>query len=270
MKYMTFNSSCSFAGVANMLEAYGVHTEDYQLALGMKIPYIFSLCRETGAYQTGASLQSGQWFNPHLNTLGISLEEERLPASEVLHALKTANKPMMLGINIKEGRKHAVVFTKYANGKYHLLNNRYQHDDAPAEYIFGRDELASRLCSVTTVGRLEACTPAAADFAPVLAQSLNVLERYRRELVGFCRQLHLADALQSAMERLFRPLLLDGLTMMGLTGDADMRELLSMLQAQYLSALRKSCPLILEHELDMAGFSRAFEGYAVLIRRQMQ
>ena len=27
MKYMTFNSSCSYAGVANMLEQYGVDTE---------------------------------------------------------------------------------------------------------------------------------------------------------------------------------------------------------------------------------------------------
>ena len=32
MKYMTFNSSCSFAGIANMLERMGYAYEDYQVA----------------------------------------------------------------------------------------------------------------------------------------------------------------------------------------------------------------------------------------------
>lgn len=29
MKYMTFNSSCSYAGLANMLEKIGIDVEDY-------------------------------------------------------------------------------------------------------------------------------------------------------------------------------------------------------------------------------------------------
>ena len=41
MKYMTLNSSCAFAGVANLLEQYGVDIEDRDLCLGMKLPYLF-------------------------------------------------------------------------------------------------------------------------------------------------------------------------------------------------------------------------------------
>lgn len=36
MKYMTFNSSCSYAGVANMLDQYSVDTNDRSIAMGMK------------------------------------------------------------------------------------------------------------------------------------------------------------------------------------------------------------------------------------------
>ena len=43
MKYMTFNSSCSYAGIANMLEQDGVNTTDREIALGMKLPYLFVL-----------------------------------------------------------------------------------------------------------------------------------------------------------------------------------------------------------------------------------
>lgn len=51
MKYMTFNSSCAFAGVANMLSAFDVDVEDRDIALGMKLPYIFA--QEDSAYLGG-------------------------------------------------------------------------------------------------------------------------------------------------------------------------------------------------------------------------
>lgn len=41
MKYMSFNSSCAFAGVANMLQQLGIDVQDRDIALGMKLPYLF-------------------------------------------------------------------------------------------------------------------------------------------------------------------------------------------------------------------------------------
>ena len=48
MKYMTFNSSCAFAGVANMLAVWGVDQEDREIALGMGLPSLFA--KERNAY----------------------------------------------------------------------------------------------------------------------------------------------------------------------------------------------------------------------------
>ena len=42
MKYMTFNSSCSYAGVANMLAQYHFAVDDRTIAMGMKLPYLFT------------------------------------------------------------------------------------------------------------------------------------------------------------------------------------------------------------------------------------
>ena len=55
MKYMTLNYSCAFAGVANLLEQYGVDIEDRDLCLGMKLPYLFE--NESGKYLAGTMLQ---------------------------------------------------------------------------------------------------------------------------------------------------------------------------------------------------------------------
>ena len=41
-KYMTFNSSCSYAGLANMLLRYGVDTQDREIARDMKLPFLFA------------------------------------------------------------------------------------------------------------------------------------------------------------------------------------------------------------------------------------
>ena len=68
MKYMTFNFSCSFAGVANMLAQYGIETTDRDIALTMKLPFLFAYA--DGAYLSGPMLQSAGWFDLYLNPLG--------------------------------------------------------------------------------------------------------------------------------------------------------------------------------------------------------
>ncbi len=42
MKYMTFNASCAYAGLANIPERFGIETEDREIALAMGLPYLFA------------------------------------------------------------------------------------------------------------------------------------------------------------------------------------------------------------------------------------
>jgi len=69
MKYMHFNSSCPYAGVANLLELQGMDKEDYKIALEMNLPYFLRRDVITGYYQSGSSLQSAEWFDLYLNHL---------------------------------------------------------------------------------------------------------------------------------------------------------------------------------------------------------
>ena len=56
LKYMTFRASCAFAGVANMLESFGIDVTDRDIALGMKLPFLFA--KEEGTYLGGPILMS--------------------------------------------------------------------------------------------------------------------------------------------------------------------------------------------------------------------
>ena len=61
MKYMHFKASCSYAALAAIMEIIGVDTEDYKIALEIKLPWLFS--KEDGAYISGPMLQGAKWFN---------------------------------------------------------------------------------------------------------------------------------------------------------------------------------------------------------------
>ena len=63
MKYMTFNNSCSYAGVANLLEDFEIEIQDYELAIEMRSPYIFKYDEYFKKYISGAMLQNEKYFN---------------------------------------------------------------------------------------------------------------------------------------------------------------------------------------------------------------
>ena len=58
MKYMTFNSSCAYAGLANMLEKKGIDVEDYEIALEMKLPFMVGR-NEDGYEETDSHYRDG-------------------------------------------------------------------------------------------------------------------------------------------------------------------------------------------------------------------
>lgn len=77
MKYMHFNSSCSYAGLANLLELKGVDTEDDRIAGEMYLPYFLAFDAESECYQAGPMLQTADWFNLYLLPRGFRYVEKR-------------------------------------------------------------------------------------------------------------------------------------------------------------------------------------------------
>ena len=173
MKYMTFNSSCSYAGIANMLEQYGLDTNDRSIALEMKLPYLFSYC--DGVYLSGPMLQKAEWFNLYLNPIGYQLWEETVPADEIAVYLKS-QKTAMLGIKTGAIGKHAVVYTGTVSNQFVFLNNKWESEEAPNEIRLTEDELKQKLEPEVVVATLQQITPKSVSFADKLQESIAVLQ----------------------------------------------------------------------------------------------
>lgn len=261
---MTFNSSCAFAGVANMLARYGVDTDDRTIAMEMKLPYLFAY--EGGAYLAGPMLQRADWFDLYLNPLGFGMEEIELAASQVPKFLKR-QKTAMLGLNVKENGKHAVVYTGTLNGKLVFLNNKWEHGPEPEQMALTETELVERLGPAAMVATLVNTDPKTVCLSERMEASIAVIQRNLSDIRWICSRIETIGALRSQMNTLFRPLLLDGITMLELLGESELAQRFTILQHDFLRALRQdeTVKIKLGDYLSVEELTAAAEAYLRLI-----
>lgn len=266
MKYMTFNSACSYAGLANLLLFYGVDTEDRKIALEMKLPYMFD--SEDGRYLSGPMLQGEKWFNIYLKPLGFVWKEREVKREELCTALRRTGYAM-LGIRVSGRNKHAVIFTGMKGGRLSLLNNKWERADEPETLLLSEEALLQRADETVTVGCLEKADREAVPINELLKQSESVLRTLGDEIQAFCAEEKPVEELCLSVNTLFRPVLLDGITMLDLLGEAALSGKLKTVQGQYLSALRENRAMRLSERLDLPALREAADEYAALIRGQI-
>lgn len=267
MKYMTFNSSCSFAGLANLLAFRGIDTTDWEIALGMDLPYLFS--RDENGYCSGPMLQGAAWFDLYLRPRGLELEEVRLRREDVCSYLETV-KNAMLGLRVSPERRHAVVYEGMEGGKYRFLNNKWANSQEPDVLFLSGEDLLGRLDSAVTAALLRETQPAEPDRLPLLRDSVEVLCCMREDIHAFCALERTPAQQRTAMETLFRALLLDGVTMLELLGKISPWAALKKAQGQLLAMVRRNCPLVPKQYLDLALMDGAIEEYQKLICEHMR
>lgn len=263
MKYMHFRASCSYAALASIMEQKGIDTEDFQIALEMKLPWLFA--KEGASYVSGPMLQGARWFDLWLLPRGYRMIEKTLPRERLCSFLQ-AHPSVMLGVQTAFG-KHAVVFTGY-DGAYHFLSPTYENSGEPAEFALEDPALLSAVSEETMVGEVQPAAAEPQDLVPLLRRSVTVLRENCGELIRFASEKHAPDAYAPAMNRLFRPLLLDGITMLELAGETALAQEFTALQGQFLSFLRGTREEPLREALSLNRLQALAEQYASLIEKQ--
>ena len=263
VKYMTFNSSCSYAGLANLLSFYGVDTEDRKIALEMGLPFLFDF--EDGCYVSGPMLQSEKWFNLYLKPIGYTMTEKEVNKEQICAYLRDLQYAM-LGIYISEGKKHAVIYTGMKDGKFCMLNNKWEQADEPDTLLLSEQELLQRVDEMVMVAVLNKNTCETVQTESPMNRSISVLQTLAKEIADFCSQERSSIDIRSSMNGLFRAILLDGITMLDLIGETQISQKLKIVQGQFMNAVKENKPLQLNQQLDMALLDSAITEYVDLIR----
>lgn len=266
MKYMHFNSSCSYAGLANILAMMEHDTEDYQIAQDMNLPYLMNYDEESGYYQAGPMLQSAEWFNLYLEPRGFSYTERWIEKNNLPNSLCPG---MMLGLQVTPRSKHAVVFLENRDNLFCFLNNKYQNSEEEELLSLSKDELLERLPDFVMTGRIERCEAKKIDVIPLLYKAISNWEKLRKEIQEFVSEVQTSQSMKHSMDRLFRPLLLDGITMMQLLKKEKQAEQLRELQKKYLTVVREEREVRLTDEFDCTAFDDMVDEFIGLIREKM-
>lgn len=268
MKYMTFNNSCSYAGVANMLEDFNIHIEDYELAIEMKVPFIFKYDEKWGRYISGSMLQEDKYFNYYLQKLGLRFIENEFNREDALIFLHNLNNKAMLGLNING--MHAVIYCGTENGKYIFLNNRREDSNEPKYYKYDFSELRKKMNQNVAIGYIEKdIGNLRFDIKEEMENSILYLEKYRSEVENFCTKGHDVSSLKWAMNSLFRALFLDVYSMMDIIGETELVISIAKVRLDYLNAMNLNKALNLSEYISLSELNKIIDRYREIIELEI-
>lgn len=237
MKYMTFNSSCTLAAIANILELMHIeNTSDRELALKCNLPYLF--LQEENHFNAGALNQKADIYNYYLKQIGYEFLEDKINKEELIPVLNS-HIPCMIGIKNKKS-KHAVVYLGVKDNLLKFLNPHYEIDDEK-DFIFLKDEeLKSLVDQEIMIGYIKKSAIKNIDF-PYDA-SLSALEKYKIEMDKFCNVIRSKKEVLDIRDALFRCFAIDLIPMMELIKE---NELLTL-----LNEFKKSVFKLMEYQYD--------------------
>lgn len=269
MKYMHFNSSCSYAGLANLLYSDGIDTEDFVIALAIDLAYL--LVKDGASYLAGTMLQSKEIFDIYLNPLGYELIEENYDKDEVLKILESADKNYMIGVNIAQGNKHAIIFKEHKDNEFRFINNKYDDSDEPDEFLWTAEELKKRLDEKTFLAHLEKCDVKDVDMEEPLLKSIENLGALKEDIINFSKREISKNELRESMNTLFRAALLDLVTMFLLIEEDKLMKRTKKLQKEYINVIKKGKEsLVLEKEMNISGLVDVLNEWERLMKNNLK
>lgn len=269
MKYMHFNSSCSYAGLANLLYLDGIDTEDFVIALAIDLAYL--LVKDGASYLAGTMLQSKEIFDIYLNPLGYELIEKNYDKDEVLKILEAADKNYMLGVNIAQGNKHAIIFKDHKDNRFRFINNKYEESDEPDEFLWTAEELKKRLDEKTFLAHLEKCDVKDVDMEEPLLKSIENLGALKEDIINFSKREISKNELRESMNTLFRAALLDLVTMFLLIEEDKLMKRTKKLQKEYINVIKKGKEsLVLEKEMNISGLVDVLNEWERLMKNNLE
>ncbi|MDE6655358.1 MAG: hypothetical protein K2J85_00015, partial [Anaeroplasmataceae bacterium] len=221
MKYMSFNSSCTLAALANMLELLRIDdVTDRILARKLNLPYLFRYKEDQ--FCAGTMNQNTEIYNPYLNEKGYEFIEVEVKTSDLLSYLQL-HPISMIGIKSETG-KHAVVFLKQQNEELFFLNPHYENDGKDDILHIKAAELSEHMGMKTIVGSIQKglTRKKRIDYDA----SLSALDIYMKELNSFCCKSRSKAEISERRDALFRCFAIDLIPMMEILKENSLLSLL--------------------------------------------
>lgn len=231
---MHANSSCSYCAISYMVQVFDINVTDIDIVKEINLPLMFE--KNNNQYNSGFMLQSKKWFDLFLNPRGLELKELMFNKNPAIAFLKE-NKNVMIGLKTPQG-KHAVVLVDYSGSCFKFFNPTHEGSGEEEYLVLNEETLINSLDNKLSVARIVPCEKKSVDLKDNIVESISALSFYKNDLESFVENNAAREAYRNNLD-LFRPLLLDGLTVMEITNETSLLSLMKQAQKQLLSFIRE-------------------------------
>lgn len=271
MKYQTFNSSCCYAGLANILDSFSFDVEDRDIAIGAELPYMLRFYSSQNSFLAGPMLQGSEWFDLYLRPRGLRFVERSFSAENAVKFLADSDTRIMLGVDTGNGERQALVLDGLRGGRFHFISNKWKDSDGSERYMLTPAELYDRLPEEDNVlGWVEQSTRVSVDFLEKMYVTLENIQIYRSGLREFCSVPRDRLALQWAMQPLFRALFSDILCMMEMVGETRIVLMIRVLQKSLAAALNSEREVFVPFDIiSEQQLNETLDRYAEIVHTRM-
>ena len=230
---MHANSSCSYCAISYMVQDFDIDVTDIDIVKEINLPLMFE--KNSDQYNSGFMLQSKKWFDLFLNPRGLELKELTFDKNPAVAFFKE-NKNVMIGLKTPQG-KHAVVLNGYKDGCFRFFNPTHEGSGEEECLVLNEEALINSLDNKLSVARIVSLEKKSIDLKTNIVESISALSFYKNDLETFIENNTVRDSYRNNLD-LFRPLLLDGLTMMEIASENSLLPLMKQTQNQLLSFIR--------------------------------
>ena len=172
----------------------------------------------------------------------------------------------MLGLRLPgHPGKHAVVMEGY-DGAWRFFNPTREGSGLETEIRLDREGLMLAADPVTIVGTVAEHDRVTPDRRKLAEESLAVLEENYRAIEVFCSETHSRTDYDAAMDRIFRPLLLDGITMLELIGETELADGFRKEQKAFLAFMKGERSGRLADAISLTNLKQLKDRYGEIIR----
>lgn len=269
MKYQSFNNSCAYAGLANMLLDYAIDTEDFEIVKAANIPYIFRFNEKQVEFMAGSMFQGKKWFDYYLNSVGLEFIEVEIKREEVLDFFDKVSHKCMIGLKIMGTGKHAVIYMGKDNNRFKFLNNKREDSEEVEYYWYDSNELMMRLGDKISIGWIERMDESISmDNSHELSMSLKDLERYRETVREFCCKEHDFSTLEKAKGTLFKAFFIEVFSMMEIIKETEIVNEIKKLRNDYITIMKLKSSAVLAEHLSIEDLDKVIVEYMNVIKQR--
>lgn len=268
MKYMTFNNSCSYCALANMLENFSIDVTDKDICIKLGLPYLMFYDVRDDSFSAGTQLQGSTIFNLYLETVGLYFYEYRISKKDIPAFLKK-NPNSLIGLKI-EGRKHAVVFKKINNGKYMFLNPHKDYDKQLDYLEFEENELLASLDDIQAVGFLKKIVEQSMMSKFLHANTLSSVHYYQTKMIEFLYGNQDKQSIEKKLNTLLRTFALDLYEMMKLVDEKSITAKLEKLKNDVISLKSQTNTIKPIDYIDIKNFKDIIKEYEQIVKKYIQ